>query len=1179
MSSDSLCLLGTFQLIHHGQPLILGQPRLEELLALLALRPGVPVARTQLAYHFWPDSSERQARTNARNLLFKLKQLWPQVDEVIEIGRTEVTWRGDAAVVLDSQSFLDYCNKADEAVPAAERVPLLVEAVASYGGELLPSSYAEWVLTEREQLRLRFVAALEALIDGLLALRRYDEALQRATQLRDHDPLHEASYRLMMQIHSLLGDRVAALRVYHACVSMLEKELGVEPSPATSRLHAQLVQRSPTTDKATAPAVNQRPRLIGRHAEWQQLQQIWRTVQTGNAHAVIIWGEAGIGKTRLAEELLDWVQRLGHVAASSRSYAAQGALSYAPITEWLRAPTVQPALSAIDDLYRVEVARLLPELLTDRPDLPAPGPLTETWQQQRFLQSIAHALAAVAGPLLLHLDDMQWSDQETLVLLQFLLHSSRREPLLILGTVRTEDAVENQPLHDLVAALRHQTQLTEVTLAPLSQTEVTELAQQTAGAAISSDTAQELYAASEGHPLFLIETVRSDLTARSSGLREPTNRAALATDHGLTAIPPKIYSLFVARLGQLSATAQQVASIAAVIGRAFTYPVLQAATTLDESNLVDALDELWTRRIIREQGGDRYDFSHDRIREVAYQEISRARRRLFHRQVAEALTAIHGNGLDDIAGELAAHYAQAGDSEQAYRYYWQAAHVALTQYALGQAALMFDAALAHASTDPTKRLHVLHEQNRIYRSSSQFRRWQENLDEIERLWPLLPTPEQHLRVELALDRCAYFAATGQGHEAVAIAQSAIDVAEALGDPNKLARSYQALGQAYWSLARMSDAGKAYQAASDYARAGDDPLIEGQLHDMAAQTGMFVGMPADEMFAHLSQAFAIAQRLDNKRLMTELYSKFGYWRVTLGMGGFDEAEQNYRRSLELGKAIGEHLRQDIAMSNLVVLFTNKGDYRQAINTFDTASQIISTDPRYWRYCVTRFYFAATMMQIGCLDRARLELSQASEQLRLLGHRHFEVKARAELGLLYHLAGENQQAAEELHQVLALIANHGDLRFEAFVRTRLGYALEASGQLDAACQQYAQGRTLHDQMSQHYYAMNALAGSARVAMRQGDSAIALALAQTVWQTIGGQETDATVETARTLRTCYEIFQQQGEPQAVEVLDTAVAQLRRRAASIDDPEYLAQFWQLADHRFFQEVAGDRLSVTSDC
>lgn len=1106
MSSGSLRLLGTFQLIHHGQPIILGQPRLEELLALLALRPGTPVARVQIAYHFWPDSSERQARTNSRNLLYKLKQVWPQVDEVIAIGRTDVTWRADAGVALDIQTFLAFCDKADAAIPAGERVPLLGAAVDCYGGELLPPSYA---------------------------------------------------------------DRVAALRVYHECVSMLEKELGVEPSAALHQLHAQLVQRAPATDQPAAPATTQRPHLIGRHAEWQQLQQVWRTVQTGNAHAVIIWGEAGIGKTRLAEELLDWVQRLGHAHASSRSYAAQGALSYAPIIEWLRAPTVQPALSGVDDLYRVEVARLLPELLVDRPDLPTPGPLTETWQQQRFLQSVTHALAAVSGPLLLHLDDMQWSDQETLMLLQFLLHSSRSEPLLILGTVRTEDAVENQPLHDLVAALRHQDQLTELTLPPLSEAEVTELAQQTAGADISPEAAQELYAASEGHPLFLIETVRSDLTTIPAELPDRTALSASTTEGGLAAIPPKIYNLFVARLGQLSATAQQVAGVAAVIGRAFTYPVLQAATTLDELDLVDALDELWTRRIIREQGGDRYDFSHDRIREAAYQEISRARRRLLHRQVAEAMTAIHRNGLDDIAGELAAHYAQAGDSEHALIYYHRAAKAALSQYALAQAEVLFDAALVHAPDDPALRIQLLQEQTFVFQYALHLERWRENLDKQQALLNQLETPDPHLQMQIELEYSEYERAATKPSGTAKHAQAAIFLAESLGDEGSLAYCFFALGSALWMQTRLVEAGATFGQAVDYANRAGNRQLEGRSLTFQAQTGMFTGMSAQQIEALLRQALVLAEETDDRLEMANLYHKLSYLRVAQGMGGFDSAEQDSQRALSLARAIGHRIQEENTLSNMGILFSHQGDHRRAIEVHALSLELVEGLTDHWRRWSAIGYWGGTLIQIGDLSRARMLLTDAGEGFHQLGFRHFEVKVRAELGFLYHLTGEDTKAQEEFHYLLGLLEEHSDLRYAALVRTRLGYALEASGQLAAARQQYEEGRKLHAQMGQHYYAMNALAGLARVAMHKGDAAAALAHAQTVWQTIAGQETDATVETARTLRTCYEIFRQQGDPHAAEVLDTACAQLRRRAATIDDPKHRAKFWRLADHRFFQEIA----------
>ena len=244
-----------------------------------------------------------------------------------------------------------------------------------------------------------------------------------------------------MQIHTLLGDRASALHVYQSCASILHRELGVEPAPATKQLHDQLRQQARIAEEPrVTPYALQRPRMAGRHAEWQRLLETWRAIQEGPARCVIIWGEAGIGKTRLAEELIDWVRHHGHAWASSRSYAAQGTLVYAPVTEWLRAPAIQPALEAIDDLWRVEIARLLPEVLSHRPDLPLPVPLQETWQQQRFFESILHALQAVPGPLLLHLDDMQWSGQETLHFVHFLLHNRRKSPLLLVGAIRSEDA-------------------------------------------------------------------------------------------------------------------------------------------------------------------------------------------------------------------------------------------------------------------------------------------------------------------------------------------------------------------------------------------------------------------------------------------------------------------------------------------------------------------------------------------------------------------------------------------------------------------------------------------------------------------------------------------------------------------------------------------------------------------
>ncbi len=152
---------------------------------------------------------------------------------------------------------------------------------------------------------------------------------------------------------------------------------------------------------------------------------------------------------------------------------------------------------------------------------------------------------------------------------------------------------------------------------------------------------------------------------------------------------------------------------------------------------------------------------------------------------------------------------------------------------------------------------------------------------------------------------------------------------------------------------------------------------------------------------------------------------------------------------------------------------------------------------------------------------------------------------------------------------MIGEHGDKRFEALVSTRLGYALEACGDRILAKKMYERGKALHEQMGQVYYAMNAIAGLARLAKGMDDAVTAFAHAQTVWETLEGKETDATTETALALRTCYSIFGHQNDGRANDVLATACNQLNRRAATIDNPDQVARFWQLADHRFFRDAA----------
>lgn len=674
-------LLGTCQLRDRGEPLRLPQPRLQALLSYLLLRRDAPLSRQQVAFAFWPDTGEAQAQANLRKALYDLRRQLPLLDGYLQIDTAALQWRAGAAYVLDVAEFETALAQVEQAESTQARQTALEQAVARYTGDLLPDCYDEWLLAERERLRRRYLAALEQLVHLLEAQRGYSTAAAYAQQLLQTDPLHEATYRTLMNLYIQQGDRARALRVYHTCMTVLQEELGVEPGPETQAIYQQLLHLAelPVSPRPTAPA-GAAP-LIGRQREWASLQQAWRQALQGQPRLALIAGEPGIGKSRLADELRQWVERQGHAAAATRAYAAEGSPAYAPIADWLRSAGLRAQIAQLEVIWLSEVARLLPELLVERPDLPTPLPLTEGWQRRRLHEALARAIGAADKPLLLVLDDLQWCDRETLEWLHFRLRFDAQARLLVVGAVRLEEVAADHPLLTLARGLRQAGTLVELELGPLDAQETAALAAEVAGHSLSTAQAAALYAQSEGSPLFVVEMARA---ARLESVLD-------------AALPPKVQAVLDARLAQLSPAARDLAGLAAVMGRAFAVEALaqaHAADGGDEDMLVRGLDELWQRRLIREQGTRAYDFSHDKLREAVYAQINPAQRRRLHRRVAQALEQTNQAGLDAVSGQIAAHYEQAGLLQPAADFYARAAAVAQRIYAHADAVGYLNKALA-----------------------------------------------------------------------------------------------------------------------------------------------------------------------------------------------------------------------------------------------------------------------------------------------------------------------------------------------------------------------------------------------------------------------------------------------------------------------------------------------------
>lgn len=483
------------------------------------------------------------------------------------------------------------------------------------------------------------------MIELLQQQRQFSAAIANTQRLLRVEPLHEAGHRELMRLHMANGDQARALSAYHRCAALLRQELGVDPSPATLTLYQRLLQSEQPSFHAgevlaAPPLAHLEPRLVGRQEEWASLLDIWRQAAAGNPCMALLSGEAGVGTTRLAEELAAWVWREGGDVAVARCHAASHCLPYGVVADWLRSPALQPRLAALNPQRLAEIARLVPEASGQPRVSPAPSPLTESWQRQRFFEALAAPLLAPGRPLLLWGDDLHRCDPETLDWLCYLLSKAGATRLLVLGTTHGQETRAGHPLAALRLDLQRRGQWHELALGPLSGNETAVLAASLAGRSLTPCECRHLYADSEGNPLFLVETMRSVLlvpvAAQPDAAADPYDRPCSLCPQRISP-PPSVQAVIAQRLAQLTPGARSLTQAAAVIGRQFTLEIVQRACGLEPWALAEAVDELWRLGILRPQGSDGYDFSHDKLRAAASAELSPYRRQLLQRRVAEAL--------------------------------------------------------------------------------------------------------------------------------------------------------------------------------------------------------------------------------------------------------------------------------------------------------------------------------------------------------------------------------------------------------------------------------------------------------------------------------------------------------------------------------------------------------------
>lgn len=282
-------LLGEFSLSYDGELIELRSSRLQSLLAYLILHNSAPQRREYVAFALWPDVDETKARRNLRQLLYRLRKTFPRMDQLLQITRQTLHWSPSVSTRVDAVAFRT-------ASKTATSIDELQTAIGYYTGTLLPAGYDEWLLREREHLRLNYLNTLEALIVRLEQAERYEDAIPYARRLIADEPLREGTYRRLMRLYAGCGDRAGALRVYRECTRVLQTELGIEPSEATQVLYDELVRTVPAAQTPNNLPTHPTP-FVGRSVE---LAEVAELLEEPDCRLLTIAGPGGIGKTRLA---------------------------------------------------------------------------------------------------------------------------------------------------------------------------------------------------------------------------------------------------------------------------------------------------------------------------------------------------------------------------------------------------------------------------------------------------------------------------------------------------------------------------------------------------------------------------------------------------------------------------------------------------------------------------------------------------------------------------------------------------------------------------------------------------------------------------------------------------------------------------------------------------------------
>jgi DNA-binding SARP family transcriptional activator len=691
-------ILGPLEVLDEGRAVVLGGSKQRALLALLLLHANETLTTDRLIDELW---GERPPANAAKTVQMQISRLRKALGAG---GGGLVATREHGYVLeldpgcLDAYRFERFVaeGRSELAAGRPEGAAAALEGALSLWrgrplADLVYEPFAQGEIARLEDLR---VGALEHLIEARLALGAHGELVgQLETLIAEHPYRERLRAQLMLALYRC--DRQAdALQVYQDARRTLVEQLGIEPGKRLRELERAILAQDPSlqlvAEEEPAPAESTAATppgaFVGRERELAELLTGLDDAFAGRGRLFLLVGEPGIGKSRLAEELIAHASARGARILVGRCWEAGGAPAYWPWVQSLRTYVreAEPdALRAQLGAGAADLAQIVPELRERLPHLPEPPTLESEAARFRLFDTTAAFLrnASASRPIVLVLDDLHAADAPSLLLLRFLARQLGSARMLLLGAYRDVDPLPAQPLTEMLAEVSREPVARRLPLAGLSEREIAEYVERTASEAAYPELAVALYQETEGNPLFVGEIVRllSAEGVRSEGL----------------VIPQSVRDVIARRLTHLSDECNRVLVLASVLGREFALDALSRLAGVAEDELLDVMDEPMAARVVSDVPGTsgRLCFAHVLIRDTLYEGLTSARRVRLHRQALQALEALYGDEPARCLSELAHHCMAGGDLDKGLPYAWRAGDRAVALLAYEEAARLYEMAL------------------------------------------------------------------------------------------------------------------------------------------------------------------------------------------------------------------------------------------------------------------------------------------------------------------------------------------------------------------------------------------------------------------------------------------------------------------------------------------------------